>query len=486
MELMKKISLKLFLFVALVFAVNLLYKSTLWSGDKQKYAGSLDSLMNMTNNTDVLYLACSSNVSNSKEEKQTKGISSISGFIGSQYPELNINDISVGAIHANVFVSILENIKESSSIKTIVVSVNMRSFGGDWIYSYLESAIEQSILVMNDKIPPVFRRFLLSLDWYDNKNVKEREAQFLEYWKLDTIKIPEYNVKLTTHQWDSVVANSDRYKNIKGQFDYNKIKFATEIVKSYAYTLDTSKNIRFKQFDKLIEIANEKNIKLVFNILPENLDKIELMIGAELPFLIKRNRDILKEYYKNKGVILVDNLEALNNNYFYENYPTEHYTIKGKEIIANEVAIKMRDYYSTEKFIEKEIVPDENINKVVKLIQQKEYITLNKNKPYGINTYLNSIDIFKSELDSITLSYESLQFVNNDSILLVVQYYNDTNIFYWEKYNLNTFAKEGNIYSKEIKFPEIIDSNDTIRMFLWNNSSVDFSYKNLMLVRNKE
>jgi len=479
MKLIKKILIKVLMLIVLLFAVNLTYEHTLWNADRSKYADVLDSLNTIVDSTDVLYLASSSNYFHPLSD--TVGYT-ISGFIDDQFPNLRVNSVCKGYMHAGAFYSVLKNIPKNSPIKTIVVSVNMRSFGAYWVYSDSETAFSQMELMMNNDYPLIFRKFLLSLDYYDNKTVEERRQQYLNSWRNDTLNITKYNFKKTTFDWDSISSLSSRYKDINYRNDYDKVGFMCNIIKAFAYNLDTINNIRFKQFDKIVDLAMSRNWNLIFNILPEDIDKANIMVGNEIPYILRKNRDVFVDKYKKQKVTIVDNMELLNGKYFFEYYPTEHYTTIGKRVLSNSVSKVISNFYPNKQFKEDNIDINGNIKQIKPYIIYENGEVLNVNKRYSNSLKYKSIDVAKSNFDSVKVSFITENKVINDSLYLVVEYYNEKRTYYWKSYKLNEFLHNNSTFSNKIELPEILDTDDEIKIYIWNNSVDSLELRRLSIV----
>ena len=79
-------------------------------------------------------------------------------------------------------------------------------------------------------------------------------------------------------------------------------------------------------------------LDVFFNILPENINLADSLVGKELVYLMRKNRDFLVQRYSGKGVVVIDNLESVQSDYFIDkNWTTEHYTDKGRIIIAKNI-----------------------------------------------------------------------------------------------------------------------------------------------------
>ncbi len=156
MKMFKKIGLRIFVLILLLITSNVVYEHTFWKGDIEKYADILDSLSKVVHNSDVLYFTESSNFSVLPHESNQK---SISGILQGFLPDLRINAVKKGALHARIYLSLLKNIPEGSPVNTVVVTMNLRPFNADWINSKLETLLMQQN-VMLQLYPPLVNRFL--------------------------------------------------------------------------------------------------------------------------------------------------------------------------------------------------------------------------------------------------------------------------------------------------------------------------------------
>ncbi len=473
MELFKKILIKIIMFIALLFAVNLTYKHTLWKFDRSKYADVLDSLNQIKDSTDILYISSSSNYFHPITDKVGY---TVSGFIDKQFPQLRVNAINKGYMHAGAFYSVLENIPKSSPIKTVVVCVNMRSFGAFWLYSETETAYSQMELMMNTNYPLIFRRLLLSLDYYDNVSKKEREKQFKTAWRQDTLIFPKYKINANIIELDSMCVCKGGYKTVKDEPDNDKLNFKCNIIKAFAYTLDTVNNIRFKQFDKIIDLAKKRNWNLVFNILPEDIDKATIMVGDVIPYILDKNVKIFIEKYKNSRALIIDNHRLSNGSCFYEKYPTEHYTTEGKKKLAGVVASELRKIYPDKKYKPIKYINELDTNKTT--FKYDSLVYLDKNKRFSSMFKINSLFAFKNNLDSAKVVYTPLNEITSDSALFVVEYVNKNNIYSWKMFPLKAFKKNNSKRIFTVPIPKILDSNDQIRMYFWNAGNENVSLLN--------
>ena len=344
---LKYIIIRICLLAGVLVASNYLYKYTLWPSDVHQHADLIDSITKYQMQTDILFISSSSNYFHSKPDSNTTTISS---WLNKFYPSLRINSISKGYLHAGVAENIMNYIDKDAPIKTIVIELNIRSLGPFWINSETESSYSVQKLIMNKQIPSLFKRFLLSLGYYDTRTKEEREKIFLNEWKTDSIYFNGKYPAKTVLDWELSLINNLKIFTLEGNLDKERTYFACNLVKMLALQIDTAKNARIKNLDEIVRIAKKRKWNLVFVILPEEYDKSAEMVGEELTMLLDSTANMLKKRYQKEDIILVDNMKLLTSNYFYEVYPTEHYLSSGKAYVAEEIAKAIKPIYP-DKFI---------------------------------------------------------------------------------------------------------------------------------------
>ncbi len=336
----KKIIGKIFLLFIIIIILNYVYSKWFYESDIQKYSDIINYVRDIPNDADIIYIGESSNLTFRSDDIDKRRISD---FIGDHYPGLNTYDITKPASHAGIYKVLLENIPEDNQVKTIVVTLNLRSFDATWIYSNLETPLQKSIVLIKP-YPPLFNRFLLSFKGYDIKTDIEREKQFKKKWKDDKFHLPfEFQFE-NVIEWDKWMANTG-IKDSNMCIDYKQTELACHYIKTYGFQLDTTSNPRIKDFDDIIELANKRGWNIVFNLMAENTEKAKEMVGDDLIYIINENVRILETYYRN--VLIVNNLNAVEDNQFIDqNWTTEHYAEKGRKIIAKNVSQALRTWHN--------------------------------------------------------------------------------------------------------------------------------------------
>jgi hypothetical protein len=343
MKVFYKIGLKLLLVFVILIISNELYTNYLLESDikKHTYREVADVI---PKDSEIVYFGESSNFSTYYEDKDKR---SISEYIANYFPTKRFGTVHKGALHAGVYKYLMQHFPEENAIETIVVTLNLRSFSANWIYSELETALTKSIVLLK-KGPALKNRFLLSFKGYDIKTKEQRVKQFKNKWEESTLQFPWDFPHLNVNRWDKAM-DKQGIRNPDGTKDWKTTTLACHYIKSYAFQIDTLANPRIKDFDEIVEYATSKGWNVVFNLLAENTDNAQELIGDDLLYLMRQNRDLLVKRYQKKGAIVVDNLEEIEALYFTDkDWTTEHYWENGRKTIAKNVADSLRSLYPTD------------------------------------------------------------------------------------------------------------------------------------------
>lgn len=340
----KKILYKIAMFLLLFFVLNLVYTKWFYESDLQKQSDIINLVRDIPDDADIIYIGESSNITYKNTDIDKRPISS---FIGDYYPGLKMYHITKPASHAGIYKVLLVNIPNENKAKTLIVTLNLRSFNAQWIYSKLETSLQKSLVLIKD-YPPFLNRFLLSFKNYDIKTEKERNEQVHKKWINDTFNLPFKFQFSNVVEWDNWMAKTGK-KTDNGSIDTMQTQLASHYIKAYAFQIDTVNNPRIADFDAIVELAKKHNWNIVFNLLAENIQKAQELVGDELIYMMNENVEILKSYYTKRGVQIVDNLSVVNSEEFIDkNWTTEHYKEKGRKLIAKNVAEVLRTWHENE------------------------------------------------------------------------------------------------------------------------------------------
>lgn len=337
-HIIKKILLRTALLIILLIAMNYIYQQFFHEQDIQKHSSVVNKVRVIPNDADVIYIGESSNITTRGDDKDKR---SISQMVDDMMPDLALYDITRPASHAGNYKVLLSQIPEESQVKTIIVTLNIRSFNAQWIYSDLETALEKSMVMLKDR-PALYNRFVLSFKGYDIKTAQEREKQFKRKWKKDKFQFPYEFPHRDVSIWDSYMWNNG-VKNPDGSKNDELSVLACHYIKGYAFQIDTLTNPRIQDFRDIMQLAQDRGWNLIFNLMAENTEKAQKLVGDDLMFLFEENRKLLVNFFESKGYPVVDNLYSVEDEQFIDqNWTTEHYAQKGRTIIAENVASELR------------------------------------------------------------------------------------------------------------------------------------------------
>ncbi len=336
-----KITYRLLALITGLIAMNFIYERWFHESDLQLHSSVINKIRAVSEETKVLYLGESSNNTFRSGESDER---SISTMIDSLLPKVKVSGITNEASHSGIYKTLLKNIDED--IDVVVITLNSRSFGAGWKYSSLETPLQKS-MVMLQNYPPLLNRLLLSFKNYDIKSAEERSKQVLAAWSEEYLSFEGARPYSTTNSWDYHMAITG-IKDSSGQRNQAKTELACHYIKSYAFELDTVNDIRIKDFDEIIRFARSKKWKVVLNLLAENTDKADLLVGSDLLAIMERNRKKIVDYFQSRNVAVVDNYyEVRDSSFIDQNWTTEHYDQFGRMTIAQNVADEIRrQFYS--------------------------------------------------------------------------------------------------------------------------------------------
>jgi hypothetical protein len=286
----------------------------------------------------ILYLGESSNFTASDSDSSKKSISDLISGFNQNY---QIATICKGAIHASTYKLFVKRINSDSKINTVILTMNLRSFGINWIQSDLETNLSRANIIYST-YPPVFKKICLSFKIYDNQDVFKRKYEIKSHYKNDKIELINKPFK-SIQDWDKDVYDKG-ILNKNGIKDQKQTEIACHFIKNYAFVLNEN-NPRVKDFDDIVSICKAKKIKLIIHLLPENIERANELCGADLSNIIKNNAYFLKRRYGKKSYF-IDNSSILSDTFFIDReWPTEHYIFRGRYNIAFSINEKLKLIY---------------------------------------------------------------------------------------------------------------------------------------------
>jgi hypothetical protein len=332
MKIVKYIAIRMILAVVFLFAMNILYLYTFWKEDINKHADTLENLWNVPIHSDAIYFGESSNFTMSENDSRELRISEL---VDEMLPSLSIATVDNAGLHAGTYLSLLKNKPSEMDLKFVIITMNYRSFGANWRYAPFENylakfevMIEPGFLILN--------KFLISLKEYDFKSEEARSNEMKVAWRNEKFNIPEFEYN-NVIEWDSAMAWKT-WLNENPDLTEENIPLACHYIKNYAIAIDTVKNERIQDFNAIIELGKQEGFAVVLNLLSENTEEAQKLVGEELIYLMEKNRKLLVNYYTRRGVTVVDNFYSVSDSCFRDrDWPTEHYNFVGREIVAENI-----------------------------------------------------------------------------------------------------------------------------------------------------
>ncbi len=385
--------------MALLVVLNWVYSKWFFEKDLRKHSDIVElSWQVVEDSCRIIYLGESSNNNYGDEEDNHQKISEITA---EYFPTVKMGDLTKSASHAQTYYYMLKHIPATSSVETVVVTMNLRSFGPIWIYSRLETALRKQLVLLED-YPPLMNRFLLAFKAYPILNDEEWDALAYEHRRVDSLQFPYEFEWDNNYAWDS--ANAWRgWHDLEGKYDLEVTQLAGHYIKNYGFNI-TDDNPRVKDFDAIVELCHERGWNLVFNLMAENVDKANELVGSDLLFLMRRNRDYLIQRYDTlDGVTVVNNLNLVRDvNFIDQDWTTEHYYEEGRRIVADHLAQALKDFYPAEYKSPDSLRRDSGHYFIDKTR------VLDRQNPYG-STLVLAADSIRPEWSMVNVAFEVKQ-----------------------------------------------------------------------------
>ncbi len=323
-----KIAIRIIALASIVWGFNVVFTKFFWPAELAKEGPELNKLIRLGDSCDVIYFGESSNISYDPVNDTNQ--LSISAILAQHLPNHIVGDITHQAYHAGIYLPLVKRIDLSSKVKTIIVTLNLRTLGQACIHSGLETALQKQALYYANQAP-ILIHLQAALNNYDHITAYERDHAMWKQWVGDTLKVKGLHFPYPTIKtW----CEQEKFVQPNGQENMEKRTLADHYIKAYAFVIKNN-NPRIKDLDEIVKICKAKNLTLIFNLLAENTEYADSLVGHSLAQLIRINRDFLVNRYSAKGVKVVDNLEAVKGQWFTDqNWTTEHYNYEGRKRIA--------------------------------------------------------------------------------------------------------------------------------------------------------
>jgi len=312
-----KVLLRLAVGVLVFFVANIWYVSSgLRNEERLKFspvAGKLDSAFL---HGDVVYLGESSNTS-FNPWTDTFGYS-VSEFLQMYLPQNRVRGVSHDGYHVGLFSQMLGLMPEhwaDSSRKTVVITVNMRSFGPSAMFNGNEASNQQEAIFYSHRMA-LLNRVFVSLHHYDSRDAREMERAKTQWFRTKDLRLNggAGNHYGNTHGDGRMVSKGEEffYHNtvkwwlrdlqrqfapVSGDADLARVMpMAEAYLKEFAFLLD-EENPRVQALDAIVEKCKREQVNVVFVLLMPNYDHANRLFGEELTQLMDYNMDFLRKRF---------------------------------------------------------------------------------------------------------------------------------------------------------------------------------------------
>lgn len=322
-----KLLRSILLLAVLLVVLDIVYRYTFYDRDLREGCTLMErSLKPVGEQADIAYLGESSNHTVAEDEEDKRFISDM---LQDLMPSHRVCNMDKDACHAGIYYDILRNIPKDNPVKVAVVTVNLRSFSAEWLYSSLEVPLQKEQVYMR-RAPALYKRMLLAFKGYahwseDERDTKVRKA--LRHQGFDPVAGVPYS---TAAEWDKALYDS---LSAVGA-DEVTISMATHYVKAFACKID-DKNPRIRDLDRIVKLCKQRGWMPVFLILPDNEEQMTELVDPGLVELLRRNGNFIDQRYRSQGVTVVNCQGMVADADFRDrDFPTEHYRQAGRQAIA--------------------------------------------------------------------------------------------------------------------------------------------------------
>ena len=311
-------------------AVAAVYRLTFHDKDMAEQCALMEKVQRAVDGqAEIIYLGESSDFSVSDADTDRR---SIYRMVADELGETRMCDMASAATHAGVFYDMMNRLPKEANIHTAVVTVNMRSFTAEWIYSKLETPLRKQQLMLKRR-PALWNKAMLVFKAYPRWSEEEREKLVVEHLQRQPAPQP-YG---TAAKWDNAMADS----LTAAGWPQDSVAMACHYIKCFSTVIDET-NPRIRDLDRIVKLCNKRGWRLVMHILPDDEEQMRRMVGQRLVQILRDNGRCVQQHYEEMGATVVNNQGLLPDSTFTErNYPTEHYTQEGRLAVAKAIAAIM-------------------------------------------------------------------------------------------------------------------------------------------------
>ena len=310
-----KMLLRLLVGVVVFFAANFWYVSSgLYKKERLKFSPMAAKLDSAFVYGDVVYLGESSNTS-FNPWTDTFGYS-VSEFLQMYLPQNRVRGVSHDGYHVGLFSQMLGLMPEhwaDSGRKTVVITVNMRSFGPSAMFNGNEASNQQEGIFYTRRMA-LLNRVYVSLHHYDSRDAREMERAKTQWFRTKDLRLNggTGNHYGNTHG-DLVSKGEECYRHntvkwwlrdlqrqfapVSGDADLARVMpMAEAYLKEFAFLLD-EENPRVQALDAIVAKCKQEQVNVLFVLLIPNYDHAHRLFGQELTQLMDYNMNFLRKRF---------------------------------------------------------------------------------------------------------------------------------------------------------------------------------------------
>jgi hypothetical protein len=307
--------LRLVVGVVVFFGAKFWYVSSgLYKKERLKFSPMAAKLDSAFGNGDVVYLGESSNTS-FNPWTDTFGYS-VSEFLQMYLPQNRVRGVSHDGYHVGLFSQMLGLMPEhwaDSGRKTVVITVNMRSFGPSAMFNGNEASNQQEGIFYTRRMA-LLNRVYVSLHHYDSRDAREMERAKTQWFRTKDLRLNggTGNHYGNTHG-DLVSKGEECYRHntvkwwlrdlqrqfapVSGDADLARVMpMAEAYLKEFAFLLD-EENPRVQALDAIVAKCKQEQVNVLFVLLIPNYDHAHRLFGQELTQLMDYNMNFLRKRF---------------------------------------------------------------------------------------------------------------------------------------------------------------------------------------------
>ena len=235
-----------------------------------------------------------------------------------------------------------------------------------------------------------------------------------------------------------------------------------------------------KDFDRIVELAKERGWNVIFNLMAENIDRANELVGNDLLYLMRQNRDYLINRYGNQeNVTVVNNLADVRNGLFTDqNWTTEHYQEMGRRTIAENVAQALREYHP-DNYVENDNF--KNPKNHYRIDLKSDSLNVNSSAPYGL-TIIDKTYAIDSICEKVYISAKVFRETESKEATIVMELYKNGIKTHYDNLMLNDLTDatgKWDFTTSVLPIDTAFFNADEFRVFLHNPSNAPIYIKSL-------